>query len=89
VLGAVGGGDLADRRREEDRGEAAVALGRIRERGETIAAIARLTNVSEREVRGYLKAANGSREAAAQPLWPVERAAERSEGAGAGVDIGA
>ena len=46
----------ADRRRDEHRAEAAVALARLRARGGSIPTIAKLANVSEREVRKYLKA---------------------------------
>ena len=46
----------ADRRRDEHRAERAVALARLRARGETIATSAKLAGVSEREVRAYLKA---------------------------------
>jgi hypothetical protein len=47
----------ADRRRDEHRGECAAAVQRIRGRGESVGAIAVLANVSEGEVRAFLKAA--------------------------------
>ena len=52
----------ADRRRDEHRAEGAVALGRLRARGESTATIAKLAGVSEREVRAYLKAVPGNGE---------------------------
>jgi hypothetical protein len=54
----------ADRRREEHRGDAAAALARIRGRGESIAALAKLANISEGEVRSYLKSEAAARRAA-------------------------
>jgi hypothetical protein len=50
----------ADRRRDEHRSEGAAAIGRIKGRGETIASIAALANISESEVRSYLKAASAA-----------------------------
>jgi DNA-directed RNA polymerase specialized sigma24 family protein len=47
----------ADRRRDEHRSEGAAAIARIKGRGESIASIAALANISESEVRSYLKAA--------------------------------
>ena len=46
----------ADRRRDEHRSECA-AVQRIRGRGESVGTIAALANVSEGEVRAFLKAA--------------------------------
>ena len=57
--GTPGGSQIgleADRRCDEHRAEGAVALRRLRARGESIATIAKLAGVSEREVRAYLKA---------------------------------
>ena len=50
----------ADRRRDEHRTEGAAAIGRIKARGESIASIAALANISESEVRSYLKAASAA-----------------------------
>ena len=62
----------ADRRRDEHRGECAAAVQRIRGRGESVGTIAALANVSEGEVRAFLKAARARGAAppddAAQPL---------------------
>ena len=55
----------ADRRRDEHRSECAAAIERIRARGETVAAIAALANVSVTEVRSHLKVARTRRDAAA------------------------
>lgn len=54
----------ADRRREEHRGDAAAALARIRGRGESIAALAQLANISEGEMRSYLTSASRAKRAA-------------------------
>jgi len=45
----------ASRRRDEHRAAAAAAIARIRARGESIAAIARLAETTVRDVRAYLK----------------------------------
>jgi len=62
----------ADRRRDEHRSECAAAVQRIRGRGESVGTIAALANVSEGEVRAFLKAARARGAAppddAAQPL---------------------
>ena len=64
----------ADRRRDEFRAEGAKALERIRGRGESVGAIAALANVSESEVRSFLKTARtrgaepSSADAAQPPL---------------------
>ena len=62
----------ADRRRDDHRGECPAAVQRIRGRGESVGTIAALTNVSEGEVRAFLKAARARGAAppddAAQPL---------------------
>jgi hypothetical protein len=64
----------ASRRRDEYRTAAATALARIRDRGESITAIARLAETSVSDVRAYLKlaAVGGARHAdgsqAAEPL---------------------
>jgi hypothetical protein len=50
----------ADRRRDEHRSEGAAAITRIKARGESIASIAALANISESEVRSYLKAASAA-----------------------------
>jgi hypothetical protein len=67
----------ADRRREEQLEQGEAALARIRAKGETLGMIAALANISEREVRAYLKAAGtraGAPAGAARvpdPLAPV------------------
>jgi hypothetical protein len=55
----------ASRRRDEHRAAAAVAIARIRARGESIAAIARLAETTVSDVRAYLKfaAAGGAQSA--------------------------
>ena len=86
----------------QHRAEGAVALGRSRAHGESIATIAKLAGVSEREVRAYLKAVPGNGDAvagAAAPAraacrghrrwrrrWPVARLA--SSATQGGVDVG-
>lgn len=45
----------ASRRRDEHRAAAAAAIARIRARGESIAAIARLAETTVSDVRAYLK----------------------------------
>ena len=50
----------ADRRRDEHRSEGAAAIARIKGRGASIASIAALANISESEVRSYLKAATAA-----------------------------
>jgi hypothetical protein len=51
-------GAEAAHRRDEHRNAAAVAAARMRARGETIGAIARLAGAPESEVRSYVKLAN-------------------------------
>jgi hypothetical protein len=55
----------AAQRRDEHRGVAAAATCRIRERGVTVADIAKLASIAESEVRAYLKAGNARRSAEA------------------------
>lgn len=50
----------ASRRRDEHRAAAAAAVARIRARGETISAIARLAETTVSDVRAYLKLAAAS-----------------------------
>jgi hypothetical protein len=51
-------GSEAAQRRDEHRNAAAVAVARMRARGEAVGAIARLAGAPETEVRSYLKLAN-------------------------------
>jgi hypothetical protein len=55
----------AARRRDEQRGAAAEAICRIRERGVTVADIAKLASIAESDVRAYIKAGNVRRSAEA------------------------
>lgn len=57
----------AARRRDEHRVLGAGVVCRIRERGVTVADIAKLASIPEREVRAYLKAGNARRSAEARP----------------------
>jgi hypothetical protein len=56
-------GAEAAQRREEQRHAAAGAAARMRERGETVSAIAKLANAGESEVRSFLKLASARGEA--------------------------
>jgi hypothetical protein len=70
--------------------DGAVALARLRGRGETIATIAKLAGVSEREVRAYLKAVPRNADAvsgAAAPARPP--AADADDGTEGGPLLGA
>lgn len=57
----------AARRRDEHRVLGAGAVCRIRERGVTVADIAKLASIPASEVRAYLKAGNARRSAEARP----------------------
>jgi hypothetical protein len=77
----------ASRRRDEHRTEAATALARIRDRGESIAAIARLAETSVGDVRAYLKlaAAGGVQHAdGSQAVEPLCSSAVEVVSAGGG-----
>ena len=56
----------ADRRRDDHRSDGAAAIARIKARGESIAAIAGLAEITESEVRSFLTAARAAGRAAAR-----------------------
>jgi hypothetical protein len=75
-----------DRRRDEHRAEGAVAVARLRQRGETIATIATLASVSEYEVCAYLKAVPPHADAAPAAPTAAPRQAPMRTAAGEGDD---